>query len=131
MGDIKREQIYNDAVAYLAERFRSPEQIERIEYERLRISEKHKQLRAQLSSSLQMQVDNSKQGISLLDENSSSLLDVRQTFVDIDVLCSECINLLPNYPIMKNLAIVRSNLQSTLEHGEQLLKVCFTFFFIV
>jgi hypothetical protein len=118
-----KKQSYMDAVAYLAERFRSPEQLERIEFEKQRIEEKSTQIRSQLTTSVKMQMENSKMGITRMGENMDSLKDIKKTFEDIDSLCANCINLLPNYPIMKELNLVRYNIKSTLEHGNQLLQV--------
>lgn len=75
--------------------------------------QKKQALEVKLKSQLQLQLEEARQSLALLGHSQGVIGGIRKNFVSIDELCQECQGLIEEYPLVRKVNTVRSNLLIT------------------
>ncbi|CAI5536889.1 unnamed protein product [Closterium sp. Naga37s-1] len=112
-----------DAAKELAKLLPLPENLVNLAALRVDYAQRQQANDAQLSSSVTAQVEQARSGIEALAAAQETIARLQQNFVIIENLCAECDNLIQNHDQIKQLNIVRNNLNKTLKDAEGMLSI--------
>ncbi|BDA50552.1 Exocyst complex component 3 [Coccomyxa sp. Obi] len=100
-----------------------PEDLKRLPNMLEEYTQKHQANKMQLSATVASQVDAARAGMELLDSAQKTLAKMQECYKDIDVLCTECSNLIDNHEKIQVLSAVHYNLGKTLQDVENIVNL--------
>ncbi|KAK3282599.1 hypothetical protein CYMTET_9670, partial [Cymbomonas tetramitiformis] len=114
--DLPQEAINakEEALAEVAKLLSLPENLESIASLRAEYAQKKQANDAQLSTSVNTQVEEGRVALSLLAASQSTLEQLRSNFETIDCLCAECSSLIENHDVINKLNTALHALESTI-----------------
>ncbi|KAK9812960.1 hypothetical protein WJX72_006516 [[Myrmecia] bisecta] len=109
------------AVEEVEKLLQHPEDLKRLDGLLEEYTQKHQANKAQLSATVASQVEAARSGMELLDKAQRTLTKMRECYKMIDMLCSECSNLIDNHEKIQLLSAVHYNLGKTLQDVEKVV----------
>ena len=102
------------ACAEVRSLFRSPESLQRLDVYRGEFSVKREEVRLLLGQAIAAQVEDTKQGVQLLQQASSMIAGVRSAFLRIDAYCRDVQRLIADVSPILRVNLVRKNVDATM-----------------
>eukprot|EP00026_Physarum_polycephalum_P002446 Phypoly_transcript_02452.p1 GENE.Phypoly_transcript_02452~~Phypoly_transcript_02452.p1 ORF type:complete len:720 (+),score=153.74 Phypoly_transcript_02452:634-2793(+) len=119
-GDPEAEK---SAAKKVADMLSMPENLAKVGNYRMSILQKRSALEAQLKTAVQANLEEARTGLELLDHSYQLITSVRNNFNMIDELCKGCQDLIGDYPLIRMVNTVRSNLYNTLREVDKMLAI--------